>query len=106
MKRWTFSWLSSSVVPKLGFSPKQYDTHSLWPCKLCVIKQTDRCQRGGGTGWKVRGWAKKHICVHIDTGDSEVTARGRWGWGLGGDGQSRGNGDICDSVNNKNKFKK
>ena len=34
-----------------------------------------------------------------------VVAKGKGGPSLGGGGQTAGDGDICDSVNNKNKEK-
>ena len=40
----------------------------------------------------------------MDTDNSVVKARGK-GQGLGGGGQRGRNGDICNSVNNKNKEK-
>ena len=42
----------------------------------------------------------------MDTDNSAVMAREKGKGGLGGGGQSGGNGDICNSVNNKNFFKK
>ena len=40
----------------------------------------------------------------MDADNSVVMARGKQ-WGLGGGRQGVGNGDICNSVNNKNKEK-
>ena len=50
----------------------------------------------------MKGLAKEHICTTIDADNSVVMARGKGGGGWQG-GQGGGNGDICNSVNNKNK---
>ena len=42
----------------------------------------------------------------MGTDNSVVIARGKGKWGLRGREQRGGNGDICNSVNNKNKEKK
>ena len=62
-------------------------------------------ERGGGTAWKkVKGLAKQAYMHHPQADNSVGMARGigegaREGrWAKGGK-----NGDICNSVNNKNK---
>ena len=57
----------------------------------------------------MKGLVKEHICINHghrqQCGDSQREWGG--GWWLGGGTQGWvGNGDICNSINNKNKEKK
>ena len=69
------------------------------------MEQTDNCQ-DGRTGWKrVKGLGKEHLCVthrhRQQCSDSLREGRTRTGWRW-----AKGEiGDICNSVNNKNKEK-
>ena len=80
-----------------------------WFQKVSCNKKTKKwLPGGGGPGWKkVKGWATDHECMthrHRQQG-GDGQRQGVWGEvgkvGVGG----LGNGDICNSVNNKNKEK-
>ena len=74
------------------------------------MKQTDSCQRGGGSGGlhERRGRVSQGAEMH-----DSLTTVNQWpeGMGKGSEGgrevaKGWGNGDICNRVKNKNKVKK
>ena len=62
--------------------------------------------RRRGLGERRGGDQPKNLCAcTVDTDDRGVMARENRGQELGGGGQRGGSGDVCNSVNNKNKEK-
>ena len=55
----------------------------------------------GGTGWKMKGLAKEHICMTHGHGQPCGDCLREWEGGLGGGGQRGGNWDNCNGINSK-----